>query len=128
MAFNSLTGCRLLIVEDEYYLADEARAVLSDVGAEVLGPVATVDQAISLIESNPAIDCVLLDVKLRGEMAFAFAETLQTRAIPFAFVTGYDKGTLPDRFGDAPVLQKPVHARDLIRVFEVLAGRSSVDP
>jgi superfamily II helicase len=38
---NELAGRRVLIVEDEYFLADDFRQILADYGAEVLGPVAT---------------------------------------------------------------------------------------
>ena len=46
MAHQDLTARRFLIVEDEYFLADEAQRVLSEAGAEVLGPVATLDETI----------------------------------------------------------------------------------
>ena len=112
-----LSGSRLLIVEDEYYLADDARSVLSRVGAQVLGPVATINEARALIQGDEAIDGVLLDVNLRGEMAFELADTLCSRGIPFAFVTGYDRSALPERFASTPRLEKPVKPDDLIALF-----------
>ena len=122
MASNQLAGSRVLIVEDEYYLADDARSALSDIGAEVLGPVATVSEARTLIEADPAIDGVLLDVNLRGEMAFDVADTLHSRGIPFAFVTGYDRAALPDRFAGTARLQKPVDPQKLVDVFGRVVG------
>ena len=85
MASEVLAGSRILVVEDEYYLAEDARSILSEVGAEVLGPVPTVDEAKVLIEAAGRIDGVLLDANLRGEMAFDVADVLQARNIPFAF-------------------------------------------
>jgi response regulator RpfG family c-di-GMP phosphodiesterase len=122
MASHQLAGSRVLIVEDEYYLADDVRSVLSDVGAEVLGPVATVSEARTLIEADPAIDGVLLDVNLRGEMAFDVADTLHSRGIPFAFVTGYDRAAIPDRFAGTARLQKPVNPQKLVDVFGSIVG------
>ena len=122
MASRQLAGSRVLIVEDEYYLADDARSALSDVSAEVLGPVATVNEARALIEADLAIDGVLLDVNLRGELAFEVADTLQSRGIPFAFVTGYDRVALPERFAGTARFQKPVNSQKLINVFGELAG------
>jgi CheY-like chemotaxis protein len=119
---SPLAGSRVLIVEDEYFLADDARSILSDVGAEVLGPVASVSAARDFIESGAGIDGVLLDVNLRGEMAFEIAERLQTRAIPFAFVTGYDRMALPDRFADVPRLEKPVRPEQLLEMFGNIAA------
>jgi len=122
MASQHLAGWRVLIVEDEYYLAEDARSALSDVGAEVLGPVASVIEARALIEADPGINAVLLDVNLRGEMAFEVADALISRGIPFAFVTGYDRAALPDRFSDAVSLRKPVHAEQLVDLFRTFSA------
>ena len=124
MTAGSLSGSRILVVEDEYYLADDARATLAAIGAEVVGPVPTVDEASALIEGEGRIDGVLLDVNLRGEMAFDVADTLQARGVPFAFVTGYDRAALPERFSATPALGKPVLSEQLIRTFEQLIRAS----
>lgn len=116
MVSERLAGCNILIVEDEYYLADDARTVLLDKGADVLGPVATVEDAKRRIDAEPTIDAVLLDINLRGELAFDVADALKRRGIPFLFVTGYDRAAIPDRFGDAPTLRKPIDPRDLVRL------------
>lgn len=116
MPLRQLAGSRVLIVEDEYFLADEARSILSDVGAEVLGPVATKTEARDMIEADPAIDGVLLDLNLRGELAFDVADTLQSRGIPFAFVTGYDRAMLPERFSGVLNLEKPIRSEQLVNL------------
>ena len=118
MASRQLAGLRLLVVEDEYYLADEARSVLCDEGAEVLGPVGTVAEASALIGTGTSIQAVLLDVNLRGEMAFHVGDALQERGIPFAFVTGYDRVALPERFAAVPRLGK------LVKLFASLTGKT----
>lgn len=115
----------MLVVEDEYYLADDARSVLCDEGAEVRGPVATVAEASALIEDGTSIEAVLLDVNLRGEMAFEVADALQARNIPFAFVTGYDRAALPERFATVPRLGKPVDPAQLVKLFATLTGQTS---
>lgn len=125
MVTHHLAGSRVLIVEDEYYLADDARSVLSSHGAEVLGPVATVAQAQAMIQAAPAIDGVLLDVNLRGEMAFTVADTLAARGIPFAFVTGYDGAALPARFAGAARLQKPVDPQELVTLVAGIARHAA---
>ena len=119
---SHLNGSCVLVVEDEYYLADEARSALSDVGAKVLGPVATIAEARALVDAAPAIDAVLLDVNLRDGIAFELADSLQARSIPFAFVTGYDRSALPERFKTAPCLAKPVPPERLINLFGSLAA------
>lgn len=108
---------RILIVEDECFIADDARAVLSNSGAEVLGPVPTVAEARALIDAEPRPDAVLLDVNLGGEMTFDLADTLRSRGIPFAFMTGYDRLALGTWFPGAEILQKPVCAAQLVTFF-----------
>lgn len=122
MAFHQLAGARLLIVEDEYHLAQDAREILSDAGAEIIGPVATIADARAVIVSDAAIDGVLLDVNLRGERAYEIADDLQSRGIPFAFVTGYGRSALPDRFANVTMLPKPVSPDQLIALFSAPAG------
>ena len=124
MTSGLLAGSRILVIEDEYYLADDARATLSRVGADVVGPVPTVAEAKALIDADSQIHGVLLDVNLRGEMAFEVADLLQTRGIPFAFVTGYDRVALPERFAATPTLGKPVDPERLTKLFEQLTAGS----
>lgn len=125
MAPHPLQGSRVLIVEDEYYLADDARTVLTDCGAQVLGPVATVAEARAMIERGAGIDVVLLDVNLRGEMAFDVADALNARGIPFAFVTGYDRGALPTRFAAAARLEKPVEPEEVASLLGTLTRHAA---
>ena len=124
MGAGILSGSRILVVEDEYYLADDARVALAEVGAEVVGPVPTVGEAAALLEAEAAIDGVLLDVNLRGEMAFAVADTLQARGVPFIFVTGYDRAALPERFAAVPILGKPLDSAHLVTLFGRLKAAS----
>lgn len=111
-----LNGSRILVVEDEYFLADEMRSILTRLGAIVLGPVPTVNEALALIESDPAIDYALLDLNLGGQFAFRVADMLRLHEIPFAFVTGYGRGALPEHHAAVVQLEKPVRAKHLIQL------------
>lgn len=106
MSEPSLAGCRVLIVEDEYFLADDAARALSEAGASIVGPVATIEDAKRHVEQG-GFDAALLDIKLRNEMAYSVADMLRARAIPFAFVTGFDQAHIPERFADVPHQAKP---------------------
>ncbi|WP_349546089.1 hypothetical protein [Bradyrhizobium sp. ORS 375] len=46
---NTLAGRRLLVVEDDYYLADDLARALGAEGAEVVGPVSNIDSALDLL-------------------------------------------------------------------------------
>lgn len=70
MVEQVLAARRVLIVEDEYTLADELRSELSRVGAVVIGPVGHLQGAIDLVRAEKEIDVAVLDVNLRGEAVF----------------------------------------------------------
>ncbi|HUD95317.1 response regulator [Sphingobium sp.] len=111
MAEFSLAGLHILVVEDEYLIADEIRDMLDAAGAKVLGPVPTVEAALARIVEAPRIDAAILDINLRGTMVFDVADALNARAVPFLFATGYDRSAIPDRFNEIPRAEKPLKAR-----------------
>lgn len=109
MPNKTLRDCRVLVVEDEYMLAEDLAAELDEVGAVVLGPVGTLEAAIALIDAEPRIDGAILDVNLRGEMVFPAADILLERGVPFVFTTGYDPSTFPSRFEHIAKCEKPIN-------------------
>lgn len=119
MAEQKLQGLRILVVEDEYLLADDLSEALMEAGAEVLGPIASIEGAIAFIAAEASINAGVLDVNLRGEMVFPVADALRVRGIPFVFATGYDGWALPERFADAPRVEKPFKG---LRVAAVLGA------
>jgi CheY-like chemotaxis protein len=114
MSEEVLRDRRVLIVEDEYLLADDITVAIEGAGAVVLGPVPSIDGALALIASEPQIDFALLDVNLRGDFVFPVADALMARDVPFAFATGYDEWALPERFADVPRIEKPLKANRLL--------------
>ena len=107
-ALSSLRGRRVLVVEDEYMLAEDLREELERQGAEVMGPVASVADALEILRSGPAPDMAILDINLGGEMAYPVADALRARDIPFVFATGYDAQAIPKARSDVPRAEKPV--------------------
>ena len=102
----SLDGRHILVIEDEHIVAEALSRCLRTCGAEIIGPAATVEQALKLIEMNEQIDGALLDIDLRGIRAYAVADDLIARGVPFVFATGYET-TIPDRYRHVTVIQKP---------------------
>ena len=119
---EAMRGKRVLVVEDEYLLADDLRSALEDAGAEVVGPVPDVAGALTMLEAGEPIDAALLDINLNGEPAFPVADAFVDRAIPFAFTTGYDEGAVPARFASVARLEKPTTARVAVSVLIGLLG------
>lgn len=112
---SKLAGLTVLVVEDDYLVATECADVLRTNGAEVLGPVPDMARARAALSETGA-DCVVLDINLKGEMAFEFAQELITRGIPTVFTTGYDSWVLPQEMQGTPCLRKPVETRELVRI------------
>jgi CheY-like chemotaxis protein len=114
MTMATLQNCAILVVEDEYLLADDLCTELADHGATVLGPAATVDQGLRLLADAERVHGAVLDVNLRGEPVFRLADALTQRDLPFVFTTGYDADVLPPRFAHAPRCEKPVRLADVV--------------
>jgi CheY-like chemotaxis protein len=112
-----LAGRRILVIEDEYFLADDIARALKDLGARIVGPVGEFDDAASLVDSDVAIDAAVVDINLRSDMVFPLARTLRARKVPFVFTTGYDRKSIDAEFGDIRLWEKPLDiaamARDL---------------
>lgn len=115
-----LNGRTVLVVEDEYFLADDVRRGLEAAGAVVLGPVATLAAALRLIDGRRP-DFAVLDINLRGRVSYEAAERLLAQDVPFVFATAYDKAMLPPQFRETPRLVKPYGIRALLAALEKLA-------
>jgi DNA-binding response OmpR family regulator len=105
---GALHGRRVLLVEDEYFIANEMARNLQEVGVEVVGPVANIEDAITLIEESDGLDAAILDLNLQGEMAFPVADALKARNVPFVFATGYDQAAIPLAYAYVVRCEKPV--------------------
>lgn len=110
---SPVAGCRVLIVEDEYFIASDLRRALHAAGATVLGPVGDLGSALRMVESE-ALDIGLLDVNLGGEASYPVAEALTELGVPLLFLTGYDGWSMPERFRAAPRMAKPFAADALV--------------
>ena len=80
--------------------------VLSDWGCTVVGPAARVGKALAMLDAE-AIDMAVLDVSLNGQRSYAVADALQARGVPFVFLTGFARDSLPSGYQGCPMLQKP---------------------
>ena len=106
-------GLRLLLVEDEYLLAAQLAEILEELGAEIVGPVGSVEDALQLLDHDDHIDIGILDVDLRGETTEPIADLLTDRGVPFVFASGYARDMLPALHRDAPLCGKPIDPMQL---------------
>jgi len=121
MTDTTLSGSRIVIVEDDYYQAHDCQLLLEEAGAEVIAVSATVPDLQALL-ANGSIDIVLIDINLGNGLSFDFARELKSRAIPFVFLTGYDAAMLPEDLAGSPHLSKPA---DAARIVHALAHNAN---
>lgn len=112
---HRLAGKRILVVEDEPLLAIDIAGQLEDAGAQVVGPAGNVVSALGLVEQY-RFDGALLDANLAGHAVDDIAASLAAKGIPFVFVTGYGRESLPKAFAEAEMLAKPFGGSQLLDV------------
>lgn len=123
LAVASLAKRLILVVEDEYMIADEMVTVLASAGAVALGPVANVEDALHLLASEHLIDAAVLDVNLLGEAVWPVIDALLQRNVPVVLSTGYDAGAIPAKYALLPRCEKPTTGRDITKALEAVISR-----
>lgn len=123
MSLGKLAGKRFLVVEDEPLVALDLEAGLEEAGAVVAASTGSASEAFDIIE-NQALDAALLDGNLNGRPVDDIAAALTRRNVPFAFVTGYGRESLPQAFGSVTLLAKPFGHSQLLEVATQLAERA----
>jgi len=102
----NLQSHRILVVEDEYFIADDLSRALQRCGAKVIGPVPDLATGLELAQREE-LDGAVLDVNLGGDMSYPIADALDARGVPFLFTTGYDDWALSSDYRDVHRIEKP---------------------
>lgn len=116
---KSLSGRRILVVEDEMIILMLIEDVLADCGCESVTAAATVDRALALIDAQ-SFDVAVLDLNLNGHRSYPVADALAAHGVPFFFSTGYSAGGLRDGYRNQPVLNKPFRREKLVEMLTSL--------
>ncbi len=119
---SSPPACQVLIVEDEYIIANDMELILHEAGYPVLGVADSVAEALTLIDQKTP-DMVLLDIYLKGkETGIDLAKHLEDRNIPFIYISANDnksvleavKATQPSGY-----IVKPFREKDILTTLEI---------
>ena len=109
---------RILIVDDEFLIADYIASVVEEAGHTVVGTAASADEAMRLlIEEKP--DVAILDIKIDGDRdGIELATEMQAAGleVPHVFITGSGDPrtkTRAEATGPIAFLQKPLNAPQL---------------
>jgi PAS domain S-box-containing protein len=109
-----LEGRRVLVIEDDFYLAGDTEGALLGAGAQVIGPFGREEPAIEAI-LREAPHAAVVDINLGSGASFEAARVLDRAGVPFVFLTGYDQTSIPDEFAGVTRLQKPIELRQVVR-------------
>lgn len=122
MSNKVLSGCRIMILEDDYFQAQDSHQMLEEAGATVILVSAVVPDLAELLAEG-RIDAALIDINLGVGLTLDFARRLRAEEVPFVFLTGYDESVLPDDLADCPSISKPADGKRVLAALARLAGR-----
>lgn len=117
---------RVLVLEDDPFVALDLQAILEGEGHEIVGVFETLAEAGTHLHDG--FDYALLDIALIDGKSFGIAAELMEQHIPFAFVTAAHPTEVPLPFRQAPLISKPYEERAILRSLErefPIRGRSS---
>lgn len=103
---------RILILEDDPFIASDLQTILEDEGHEIIGIFNSLAETYEHLEDD--FDYALLDVDVVGGKSFGVANALAERRIPFAFVSASQPGELPLSLRRVAFIPKPFEERALL--------------
>lgn len=110
-----LANLRIMIVEDEVFIAMAIEDALASEGANVIGPAMSVSGGLDLLSREAEIDGAILDINLDDGPVFPIAERLRAQGIPIIFHTAYAGSVdLVKAFPDAAICIKPMLNEQLV--------------
>ncbi len=120
------TPGRVLVVEDEFAVANDLQIILESAGYGVTGIAFSVEEALELLAAEPP-DIVLLDIQLDGlGTGIDLARTLLARNIPFVYVSANaNEGVMAEAKVTQPhgFVVKPFRDRDILVTLELARYR-----
>jgi CheY-like chemotaxis protein len=119
-----LKDLRVLVVEDSWHVASALKALLEELGVKVAGPAATPGEAERLLAARKP-DAAIVDINLKGEMAYDLIDHLNERGVPVVVISGYAVPQVA-KSKVAAVLQKPFSAKSLLAVLRQTAAASHI--
>ena len=112
----------VLIVEDEFAVANDLRLIVERAGYSTSGPAYSVTEALEISQQQRP-DLVLLDIHLQGpQTGIDFARYLNVEQIPFVFVSANTNTIVLDEVKDTQpygFLVKPFREKDVLVALEI---------
>lgn len=109
----SAKPARILIVEDEFFVAMSIEETVHRLGHEVVGPVGDLPGALRLAETEP-LSAAILDVHLQhGERIYPVVGVLRRRGVPLVLTTAYRDSEIDPGCAGEMLLRKPFDETEL---------------
>lgn len=120
---------RILIVEDNYLMAQEVGDFVRRCGYAVAGSAPSVETGLALL-ANGAIEGAVLDIDLGGEASYPICRELAARGLPFLFLSAYSPphALIPPEFRAAPHVTKPFEPAQFEAALRGLVGVPASSP
>jgi DNA-binding LytR/AlgR family response regulator len=96
---------RVLIVEDEFILSMEIEQIVEETVPSVVVIKSSVTETKKVIDKP--FDLALLDIDVTNGKTYEIARLLDDRQVHYIFVSGSDRGSLPEELRSAPFISKP---------------------
>ena len=115
---------RVLVVEDEALIGMDIEDAVEQLGHEVVGPIAELDEALDLA-TTATLACAILDINIRGGCSYPVVDMLRERGLPVLLLSSYDEQTLPERLHQETRLAKPFTGAQLDKEIRDLCARAA---
>lgn len=112
--FSPAASLRVLVAEDDYFIANDIARALEQAGAVVVGPTPSLPQAFGTLVDPSSVEIAVLDIRLGRDLVFPFADMLSRNGVPLIFFSAYDDLIIPDRFSDAIRVRKSSGVKELV--------------
>lgn len=121
----SLSGVRILVVEDSWHVALAMTSLAENAGMVLAGPAATVAEAERLLAMQTP-DVAVVDIYLRDEMVYKLIDRLHADGVPIVIASGYEV-LASWKSKVVAILTKPFRADDLlVHLRRIIADRTAV--
>ena len=122
MEKSLLNQAWILVAEDEPFIALDLAAAVEDAGGRVVGPAASVKEALALLVTMPVAGAIL-DVTLADNDVTLVAEFLIAQGVPLVLQTGVGLPSgMATRFPGLTVKTKPYGSAELVEQLAALIG------
>jgi hypothetical protein len=118
-ARHTAAAKQILVVEDEALIAIYLEGLIRELGCVCVGPVVKLSEAIEQARTA-IVDAAILNLIVDGQPAYAVAEILARRGIPFGFASGVMHASILPEWAARPRVDKPYSLQGVQRLIETL--------